>query len=90
MVNVVRAKPKKDHELYLRFDDGVSGTVDIASVVEFTGVFKALADRKEFRKVSVNRELGVVCWPNGADLDSLVLHSKITGKPIVLNPPTYG
>lgn len=87
MVDVVHVEPKEEHKLYLRFDDGVSGIVDIASVVEFTGVFKALIDLKEFRKVSVDPELGVICWPNGADLDTLVLHSRITGKPIVLNSP---
>jgi hypothetical protein len=26
-------------------------------------------------------------WPNGADLDPLVLHSKLTGQPIVLDIP---
>jgi len=30
----------------------------------------------------VNPELGIVCWPNDADLDSDVLYAKVTGQPI--------
>jgi hypothetical protein len=51
-------------------------------MVQFTGVFEPLDDPKFFAQVKVNTELGTVCWPNGADLDSNVLYSKLTGVPI--------
>jgi len=33
-----------------------------------------LADPEFFAQVRVDDELGTVAWPNGADLDPLVLH----------------
>jgi hypothetical protein len=32
--------------------------------------------------MSVNRELGAVCWPDGADLDPDVLYGLVTGQTI--------
>jgi hypothetical protein len=37
-------------------------------------MFEPLRDLDEFRKVAVDRELGTIVWPNGADLDPDVLH----------------
>lgn len=32
--------------------------------------------------MNVNPELGTVCWPNQADLDSDVLYAQVTGRAI--------
>jgi hypothetical protein len=66
----------------LRFEDGVEGEID---VVPFTGVFEILRDPTYFAQVHVNPDYGTICWPNGADLDPLVLYSLVTGQRI----PTY-
>jgi hypothetical protein len=50
--------------------------------VKFDVVFAPLRDPIEFNKARVHPELGVVYWPNGADLDSGVLYAKITGAAI--------
>jgi hypothetical protein len=73
--------------LHLRFEDGVEGRVDVAALVEFAGVFSPLRNRGYFRKVSVNPDLGTICWPNGADLDPDVLYAAITGQPIRVAEP---
>jgi hypothetical protein len=39
-----------------------------------------LKDRAHFEQVSVNPDLGTVCWPSGGDLDPDVLYAQITGK----------
>jgi len=80
--DVVFVKPLDDHRLAIRFEDGIEGVIDIASTIPFEGVFAPLADPKFFRQVRVNEELGVLGWPNGADLDSDVLYSVVTGDPI--------
>jgi Protein of unknown function (DUF2442) len=79
---VVEARPAGDYKLYLRFDDGVAGVVDLSQLIEFTGVFAPLRDFRELAKVRVDPEVGVVVWPNGADLDSDVLYAVVTGQPV--------
>ena len=78
--DVSEVKPLAHFQLWLRFEDGVTGTVDLRQHLKFQGVFAPLKDEKEFAKVQVHPELGVVCWPNGADLDADVLYSAITGR----------
>lgn len=80
--DIVEARPLEEYKLFLRFEDGVEGVVDVAKLVRFTGVFESLRERSTFVQVSVNHELGTVCWPGGADLDPDVLYALVTGRPI--------
>lgn len=80
--DVVSVQPLSEHRLRVTFDDGVEGIVNVAQMVQFTGVFEPLHDPVFFAQVKVNAERGTVCWPNDADLDTDVLHAKITGIPI--------
>jgi hypothetical protein len=58
------------HGLHLSFDDGLIRDVDLAD--ELWGpVFEPLKDPAFFARVSVGH--GTVVWPNGVDLDPLVL-----------------
>ena len=80
--DVVSVKALPEHRLRVRFDDGTEGVVDVAQMVEFTGVFELLREPDFFAKATVNPELGTVCWPNNADLDSDVLYAKVAGVPV--------
>jgi hypothetical protein len=61
------------YKLRLRFSDGSARDVDLTG--ELRGpVFEPLADPGYFAQVRVDDQLGTVVWPNGADLDPLVLH----------------
>lgn len=82
--NVVWVAPLDGYRLHLRFDDGVEGTFNLPPHIEFTGVFEPLRDPAFFARVTVDPEIGTVVWPNGADLDPLVLHEAVTGKPLDL------
>jgi hypothetical protein len=73
--------------LRLRFEDGAEGVVDVSELVEFRGVFAPLEDRDYFAQVSVNPDIGTICWPSGADLDPDVLYAAITGEAIVVPEP---
>jgi hypothetical protein len=88
--DVVEVSARPGHHLYVRFEDGVEGEVDVARIVRFTGVFAILADPAEFSKVQVGRETGTVTWPNGADIDPLVLYARVTGQSVesLLGEPT--
>jgi hypothetical protein len=83
--DIVDVQPLDGYQLRLRFEDGAEGVVDVAQLVPFSGVFELLRDRKEFTAVRVNRELGTICWPSGADLDPDVLYALVTGKTL----PSY-
>jgi hypothetical protein len=76
--DVVSLQPLSGHRLRVTFDDGAEGIVSVAEMVQFTGVFEPLHDAAFFAQAKVNTELGTVCWPNDADLDSDVLYAKIT------------
>ena len=86
--DVVEVKPLERFRLFVRFEDGVEGVIEISDLVPFEGIFSPLRDPEQFRQATVNPELGVVCWPNGADLDPDVLYSRLTGKPIEIGWPT--
>ena len=76
--DVVSVEPLSDYHLRIAFDDGVQGVVDVGHMVEFTGVFEWLRDPAHFAQVKVHPELGTVCWPNDADLDSDALYAQIS------------
>jgi hypothetical protein len=86
--DVVAVKPLDGYRLEIRFEDGVSGVVDVAELVPFKGVFAPLKERDYFIQVHVNPEIGTICWPNEADLDPDVLYSLVSGKPIPEFPVT--
>ena len=87
MKDVVEVKPLTTFRLFIRFEDGLEGNVDLNDLVRFEGVFAPLRDQARFAEVRVHPELGTVCWPNGADLDPDVLYAKISGKPIRVTMP---
>jgi hypothetical protein len=80
--DIVEVRSLDGHKLFLRFEDGVEGVVDVAEQVRFDGVFAWVHDRANFVQARVDSELGTVVWPNGADLDADVLYSAVTGQPI--------
>lgn len=84
LVDIVDVKHLGVHRLWIRFEDGVEGELDFADRLIFEGIFSSLREPERFAEVAVHPELGVLCWPCGADLDSDVLHSELTGRPIQL------
>ncbi|HEY2290198.1 MAG TPA: DUF2442 domain-containing protein [Thermoanaerobaculia bacterium] len=82
--DIVEARVTGDHLIYIRFEDGVSGEIDLTKLIDFRGVFEPLRRPKEVAKVIVDPEIGTICWPNGADLDPDVLYAELTGKPMNL------
>ena len=64
---VVEVRPLKGYKLWLRFQDGVSGTVDLSG--ELWGpMFEPLKDNALFAQAAIHPELETITWPNGADL----------------------
>jgi hypothetical protein len=83
--DIVAVKPLGQYRLHLRFEDGAEGIVDLARHLAFRGVFEPLKNTAYFSLVRVDKELGTIAWPNGADLDPDVLYSQLTGIPIAID-----
>jgi len=79
--DIVEVRYIDDHKLFLRFEDGLSGEVDLSGLA-FDGVFEPLKDLQYFARVELREEHGTICWPNGADLDPDVLYSMVAEQPI--------
>ncbi len=75
MFDVVEARYVAGYTVWLRFEDGTEGEVDLSR--ELTGpVFEPLHDIEYFKQLSVNPNIGTVVWPNGADFAPEFLYEK--------------
>ncbi|HEY0141877.1 MAG TPA: DUF2442 domain-containing protein [Thermoanaerobaculia bacterium] len=73
--NVVAAKHAHDYVIWVKFEDGTEGEVDLAA--ELWGpIFEPLKSVDYFGKVSV-AEYGTVAWPNGADIAPEFLYERV-------------
>lgn len=78
IVDVVAASPRPPRLLELVFDDGVAGIVNLDEVLDaYDGVFAPLLNPEFFAQVQVDRELGTVVWPNGADIAPETLYEAV-------------
>ncbi|HUP71335.1 MAG TPA: DUF2442 domain-containing protein [Acidimicrobiales bacterium] len=79
---VVGVEVRPPFKLRVAFDDGIVRDVDL--VDELWGpMFEPLTDPAFFAKAAVAH--GTVVWPNGLDLDPLVLHGDF--EPVPSPPP---
>jgi len=72
------AEARPGYRLWIRFEDGVEGQVDLSDLVG-EGVFRLWEDPREFEKVHVDEESGTVTWPGGIDLAPDALYRDIAG-----------
>lgn len=75
-----------DYQLAISFRDGRKGIVDCSAIKTSgnPGIYAPLAVPDCFAQVKI--ELGVLTWPNGADLDLSCLFDKLTNKNSWLAP----
>lgn len=64
---IIEVRHVRDHILWLRFSDGMTGEADLAGELDGE-VFVPLRDVQYFAQVRVDPEVQTVAWPNGADL----------------------
>lgn len=82
LVDVTSVEWLGGHRIRLTFSDLRSGEVDLAPHLDFEGVFAVLRDPVRFGEVTLDTEAGTIRWPNGADVDPLVLWHWTTGQPL--------
>src|SRR3954467_799481 len=61
------------HSLRVRFDDGLSRTIDFEGILEGE-LYGPLRDPEMFAQGALDPEVHTVVWPCGADFDPATLH----------------
>ena len=77
-MKIIHAKPVDHFRVSLRFDDGVSGMVDLGHLAG-RGVFRAWLQEGAFEQLSISPE-GALQWPGDLDLCPDALCLQMTGK----------
>jgi hypothetical protein len=72
---LIAAKYVKDFIVWVQFDDGVKGEIDLRPEL-YGPVFEPLLDPRQFRKFSIHPEFRTLVWENGADIAPEFLHEK--------------
>ena len=86
MPKPIAVKPLPDFRIWLRYDDGVEGIVDLSDLAG-RGVFAAWNDRQFFEAVRLGSH-GAIEWGAEIDLCPDAQYLKLTGKtPEDLSPP---
>ncbi len=80
--DIIEVQTRENYQLYLKFEDGNAGIIDVSEVIDFIGIFEPLKDLDYFKTVKLNPEWGTIYWEHGEDLDPDVLYSVITGQSI--------
>ncbi len=73
---IIDCEARPNYILWIRFDDGVAGEVDLSDLVD-QGVFKAWESDEFWKSVKVDPESETVCWGEEIDLDPYVLKQEI-------------
>ena len=62
-----------DHRMRVEFDDATQQSVDFEPIL-FGPIFGPLRDHARFSEVELDPDFGALVWPNGADIDPMVLY----------------
>jgi hypothetical protein len=77
LYDVVEVATRPNFRVWVRFEDGLSGEVDLSDLVG-KGVFRRWTDDPaEFARVAVDPESGTIVWPGGLDVAPDRLYSDV-------------
>jgi hypothetical protein len=74
---IVACRPMPNYHIWIRFDDGLEGEVDLSDLVG-QDVFEAWESIEFFNQVRVDPQTDTVAWGDEIDLDPYVLREKIS------------
>ena len=73
MHRVTACKAEDDYKLWIRFDDGLEGSVFLGNLLDI-GAFKSWRDQDQFRRVAIDPAAMTLVWDGGIELDPAVLY----------------
>ena len=78
MCRAIAVQAQDNYMLWVQYDDGVAGRVDLSNLVG-KGVFAAWTDRRVFEMVHIGPS-GEIAWNDQIDMCPDAMYLKITGK----------
>ncbi|GMV94450.1 MAG: hypothetical protein AMXMBFR82_42280 [Candidatus Hydrogenedentota bacterium] len=76
ILHIVEARHERDYVIYLKFNDGAEGYVDLSDQL-FGEMFAPLKDKTRFKSFKLDPELETIVWENGADFAPEFLHERL-------------
>ena len=76
MQDVIEARYVSDYTIWMRFEDGTEGEIDLSAEL-YGEIFAPLQDVAFFKQFVVNPETGTIEWPNRADFAPEFLYEKV-------------
>ena len=75
--NIIEAKPLNNFKLFLKFDDGIKGEIELANLKD-KGVFKYWNNEDNFKNFKVLDN--IIVWNETLDMDTNAFYLKIINK----------
>lgn len=73
-VRIELAEPTTGTKVQLTFTSGERREVDLLPYLHGPIFDEIRSDPSKFREIAIDRQIGTVVWPNGADIDPDVLY----------------
>ncbi len=84
MFKPIEVKPLEDYKIWVKYSDGIEGTVSLAHLAG-NGVFKAWEQHDHFKNVSIDPGSNAICWGKDIDICPDTIYFEIAG----IDPETY-
>lgn len=79
MLKIIEIKAKPNYSLWVKYEDGTEGVVDLSHLVG-NGVFAVWSDPTIFEKVIIDNTTGSAHWNENIEICADALYLMITGK----------
>jgi len=76
---ITECRAEGNYTLWLRFDDGLEGSVDLGALV-LTDSYLAISDAETFARVAIDPVSNAVTWAGGIKLDPEMLYRDLESK----------
>ena len=77
MIEVIDAKYIEGYQIWLKFNNGISGNVDLKNDL-WGSVIEPLKNIDEFKRFTISKEFGTILWESEADFAPEYLLKKLS------------
>jgi Protein of unknown function (DUF2442) len=79
MHTITECRAERNYTLWLRFDDGLEGSVSLGDLV-LTESYLAISDEETFSRVEIDPVSNAVTWGGGINLDPEMLYRDLANR----------